>query len=427
MSGGLVTGTKSDLSEVAFQLEGKSLPAFNPSMLQSELLKAERPLLKFETVSLRDAVASMPVEDQEKIKKILAEDPRLSRHREGELTYNKELVDLSPEHAARLTASLSKGLAPESQRIIGQFIDFYCGYLRAFPNPSETEPVANLFNYLTDPKKNWTAIMAVNDQGKVIASCSGEIITAKSDTEEMLVAMNEHTWVDSTYRGQNLGGSISEKFSQHCQKLGAVGEMIEVEIPFLLTKDPRAFSMEDPKARAKFWTSPEPEGLGWPIDPFSRMSFWGKLGFGVLCGGDPPSPIPYVGISMELGKVECCDVLSFCFKPYGDDFNPVISKTLYKSMLVAFQETIDPNATLYPELVRVLKEVDEKFPDQLYIVGFKDPNINEILMRSVEPRSNCVQEDIQHCVTRLADPTITATEQDILEKSLLCLTKQIET
>jgi hypothetical protein len=382
------------------------------------------PELKIATLSLRDIMSVIPSAELQSIKNILALDNRLENCRAAILAENPGLNALSPELATPMVASLGRGQSEDTQKALTSLINFYLGYLRAFPLKSETEPLANLINYLTDPEKNWTAIMALSDDGKILGACSGEIIDVTTSTGTVKIAMNEHAWVDASFRRQGIGQFISRKFDEHAKAFDAIGVFAEVESPYCLTTDERGLTQENERERRKYWTDPPPEGRGWPIDPFRRLAFWGHDGYQLICSGEPPVSIPYVQVSMELGEVGCCDVVIPVFKAFKSEYQMAFSKELYRALVIAFQKTIDPEAPFYPELVRTLREIDETPGEMLHMIGLKGATLNEALETSAQYKLNCAQTDLAYCHTRLLDSTMSESERRVIEKTKAFLESQ---
>jgi hypothetical protein len=382
------------------------------------------PEIKIETLSLRDIMSVIPRTELQSIKNILALDNRLENCRAAILAENPGLKALSPELATPMVATLGKGLSEDTQKALTSLVNFYLGYLRAFPLKSETEPLANLVNYMTDPEKNWTAIMAISEDGKILGACSGEIIDVTISTGSVKIAMNEHAWVDASFRRQGIGQFISRKFDEHAKSFDAIGVFAEVENPYCLTTDEQGLSQENERERRKYWTDPPPEGRGWPIDPFRRLAFWGHDGYRLVCSGEPPVPIPYVQVSMELGEVGCCDVVIPVFKAFKTEYQMGFSKELYRALVLAFQKTIDPEAPFYPELVRTLREIDETPGETLHMIGLEGATLNEALKTSAQYKLNCAQTDLAYCHTRLSDSTMSTSERRVIEKAKAFLESQ---
>jgi hypothetical protein len=367
----------------------------------------------FDVVSLRERVSALPVGDSDKLSSIVANDPSLETMRSKLLQDNPTLKDLSPELAEKIAQEISKELSPEAKPIVVTLVDFYCGYLRPFPDITETEPLQSLMGYLKD-LPTWDVLMAQDKTtGKVIGACSGQIVDVACSSGDFKIAWNEHTWVDKDARQSRIGSTLASEFTERAKLEGAVGVVIETDNPYLITKDERGFNHENQSERSKFWT----DELGQSMDPFNRFQFWGKQGFGVVVGADGKTPAPYEQISMDLGNVDSCKTINLAFQPASLEYRESLSKEMYKAAIVALQETIDENARFYPDLVRTLQQIDALPGDTLRFVPLNTPGIDKVMIAARPTKEGAELKDLEYCSRRLANSSISEAEKEVLVKT----------
>lgn len=367
----------------------------------------------FDVVSLRERVSALPVGDADKLSTILANDPSLETMRSTLSRENPTLKDLSPELAEKIAQEISKELSPEAKPIVATLVDFYCGYLRPFPDITETEPLQSLMGYLKD-LPTWDVLMAQDKTtGKVIGACSGQIVDVPCASGDFKIAWNEHTWVDKDARQARIGSTLASKFTAYAKLEGAIGVVIETDNPYLITNDERGFNHKNQSERSKFWT----DELGQSMDPFNRFQFWGKQGFGVVVGADGKTPAPYEQISMDLGKVDSCKTINLAFQPASFEYRESLPKEMYKAAIVALQETIDENARFYPDLVRTLRQIDALPGDTMRFVPLNTPDIDKVMIAGRPAKEGAEQKDLEYCSQRLTNSSISEAEREVLLKT----------
>lgn len=380
---------------------------------KKENLEANKLKIGFNIVSLRERVGTMAEVDLNKLTSFLDTDPSLEKIRSELVNNNSAIKDLSPALAEKIAEEISKGMTASSKPIVATLVDFYCGYLRPFPDVTETEPLQSLMGYLKN-LSTWDVFMAQDrNTGKVIGACSGQIVGVNCATGNFKIAWNEHTWVDKDARQSQIGSTLAKSFTQHATQQGAIGVVIETDNPYLITKDERGFNHKDKEKRAKFWT----DELGQSMDPFNRFQFWGKQGFGVVVGQDGKTPAPYEQISMDLGKIDSCKTINLAFQPILHEYQEQLPKDMYKAALLALQETIDENARFYPDLVRTMQQIDALPGETLRFVPLNKDNIDAV-MRAARPTKEATElKDLEYCSQRLTDRLISQEEKEILSKT----------
>ena len=376
--------------------------------------RAVTPKVYFDVISMREVISTMPAADLEKFTALVEKDPSLIEARTGAIKADSSLVDISAKLAAQVAENIGVSLSAEARPALNTVVDFYFGYLRPFPDITETEPLSSLLGYLRD-NPNWDVRMAKNETGLIIGACSGQLVEVPYVDGDFKIGWNEHTWVDKDSRRGGVGEELARLFKEHTASLGSIGVAIETDNPFLITRDPRAFNHADPAARGHFWTSTE-DGLGQAMDPFQRFKFWGGQGFGVICAGDPPTPISYTQISMALGEVGSCETINLAFLPTSEKYANSMPKAMYVAALVALQNTIDENSSMYPEMVRTIKQIEDTPGDRLSFVKLTDPKINEVLERGRESKAEAPEKDLAYCNARLSGE-LSESERDVLSKS----------
>jgi GNAT superfamily N-acetyltransferase len=397
-------------------INGKSpLPeAFRGDLSQGSLAVAGGPKIDVELVSLRETMSRMPARDLDKLCKILDSDPALERMRHS-LMKRTGLEDISPALAKEVAEEIASHLSPISRPAVAILVDFYFGYLRPFPDITETEPLQSLVGYLKNLPE-WDVVLARKD-GRTIAACSGQVVDVPCALGNFRIGWNEHTWVDKDERTKGLGAAVAAVFSARAARDGAIGVVIETDNPYLMTTDEAGFNHEDPAARKSFWVDDQ----GQSMDPFQRFQFWGKQGFSAIVGQDGVSPAPYEQISMDLGEVGSCQTIGLAFQPAKEEYKNGMPKAMYKAALLALQETIDENAGAYPDLVRTMKQIDELAGDTLKLVPLNTPNIDEVLIRARPSKEGATETDIKYCEEKLKDPSISEEVRDILQKTKIYL------
>jgi hypothetical protein len=389
-------------------------PTANP---QQDKLK-----IGFDIVSLRERIGTMSAADADTLASILTDDPSLETMRSKVLNDNPSVKDLSPELAEKIALEISKDLSPASKPVIATLVDFYCGYLRPFPDVTETEPLQSLMGYLKD-LPTWDVLMAQDKAtGKVIGACSGQIVDVPCDGGNFKIAWNEHTWVDKDARKSAIGSTLASSFTKRAQQEGAIGVVIETDNPYLITKDDRGFNHQNRDERGRFWT----EELGQSMDPFNRFQFWGKQGFGVVVGEDGKTPAPYEQISMDLGKIDSCKTINLAFHPTSPEYRESLPKDMYKAAIVALQETIDENARFYPDLVRTLQQIDDLQGDTLRFIPLNTPNIDKVMIEARPTKEGTELKDLEYCSQRLMDRSISKEEEEILSQTKRFLSRTIQ-
>lgn len=392
-------------------------PSVSPDPLSStrpkEELEADKLKIGFDIVSLRERVGTMPAIDTERLASILDSDPSLETIRSNLVEQHPGIKDLSPELAEKIAQEMSKDLSPVSKPVVATLVDFYCGYLRPFPDVTETEPLQSLMGYIKD-LPTWDVLMAQDKTtGRVIGACSGQIVDVPCARGEFKIAWNEHTWVDKDARQSKIGSTLASSFTARATREGAIGVVIETDNPYLITKDERGFNHGDKTERAKFWT----EELGQSMDPFNRFQFWGKQGFGVVVGEDGKTPAPYEQISMDLGKIDSCKTINLAFQPTSLEYQEQLPKDMYKAALLALQETIDENARFYPDLVRTMRQIDTLPGDTLRFVPLNTPTIDAVMIAARPTKEATELKDLEYCSQRLMDRSISEEEKEILSKT----------
>lgn len=389
-----------------------------PNLLVNNNFAAEQravtPKVYFDVISMREVISTMPAADLEKFTALVEKDPSLIEARTGAINADSSLVDISAKIAAQVAENIGVSLSAEARPALNTVVDFYFGYLRPFPDITETEPLSSLLGYIRD-NPNWDVRMAKNESGSIIGACSGQLVEVPYVGGDFKIGWNEHTWVDKDSRRLGVAENLAGLFKEHTARLGSIGVVIETDNPFLITDDQRAFNHADPAARSHFWTSPE-DGLGQSMDPFQRFKFWGGQGFGVICAGDPPTPISYTQISMALGEVGSCETINLAFLPTSEKYANSMPKAMYVAALVALQNTIDENSSMYPEMVRTIKQIEDTPGDRLSFVKLTDPKINEVLERGRESKAEAPEKDLAYCNARLSGE-LSESERDVLSKS----------
>ena len=89
---------------------------------------------------------------------------------------------------------------------------------------------------------------------------------------------------------------------------------------------------------------------------------------------------------------------------------------MYVAALVALQNTIDENSSMYPEMVRTIKQIEDTPGDRLSFVKLTDPKINEVLERGRESKAEAPEKDLAYCNARLSGE-LSESERDVLSKS----------
>lgn len=379
---------------------------------KKEKLEADKLTIGFNIVSLRERVGTMAEVDLDKLTSFLDTDPSLEKIRSELVKKNPAIKDLSPALAEKIAEEISKGMTASSKPIVATLVDFYCGYLRPFPDVTETEPLQSLVGYLKN-LPTWDVLMAQDkNTEKVIGACSGQIVDVLYATDNFKIAWNEHTWVDKDARQSKIGSTLANSFTQHATREGAIGVVIETDNPYLITKDERGFQ-RDKEERAKFWT----DELGQSMDPFNRFQFWGKQGFGVVVGQDGKTPAPYEQISMDLGKIDSCKTINLAFQPTSHEYQEQLPKGMYKAALLALQETIDENARFYPDLVRTMQQIDALPGEALRFVPLNQHNIDAVMIAARPTKEATELKDLEYCSQRLTDRSISQEEKEILSKT----------
>lgn len=405
----------------ALSITASNLPVDNHFSSQ---LRDMTPKVYFDVISMRDVISTMPAADLKKFTALVENDPSLIEARTSAINVDRSLVDISAKLAAQVAENIGASLSKEARPALNTVVDFYFGYLRPFPDITETEPLSSLLGYLRD-NPNWDVRMAKNEAGAVVGACSGQLVNVAYSGGDFKIGWNEHTWVDEATRRSGVGQTLAGLFRDHTASLGSIGVVIETDNPFLITKDPRAFTHADPIARGHFWTSPT-DGLGQSLDPFQRFKFWGGQGFGVICAGDTPTPIPYTQVSMVLGEVGSCETINLAFLPTSEKYANSMPKGMYVAALVALQNTIDENSSMYPEMVRTIKQIQDTPGEMLSFVKLTDPNINEVLERGRASKAGAAEKDLAYCDQRLSG-NISEAEREIVLQSREYLVKSLNT
>lgn len=382
-----------------------------------ELLKitppeACSPQLAYSIVSLRDLFNSISDADQTAIVNLLEDDPWLEKACAQVRKGQNDVGENSPELASAVSQLLKEGVSADSHSQLTTLVEFYFGYRRPFPNLDEVDPLKNLMEYIrTSP--GWDAIMAQGLDGRILGGCCGQIVKVHFPSGTVNVAWNEHTYVDKEFRRNGIGNALDAAFTERALKNNSIGIVIEFDNGYLLTNDPKAFD-NDTTIRGSYWT----DILGEEMDPFARTPFWDANGYRLLVVGNPPTPADWITIRMnpETGP---CDGLSAAFKPLNQKYKDGLSLAEHLAVCQAFNETIDENATLYPEFVRTRENIalqgDDSDPVRL--LSLKDPAINEILSRARVAKENAARRDLNYCDLRLQNPEISDSEREILEIS----------
>lgn len=377
--------------------------------------------LQYTITSLRNELRDLAPQAIEAIERTVAADPSLECAQQTALRNSPRLTPLSHEHAQATTALISKSLPPETHRYVSLLTRFYFGYLSSFPDPTETEPLLDLLTYLRVLPR-WDALLAYDaSTGRVLGGCSGQTVEVQTATAHFQVAWIEHIWTDPSLRQHRIGSTLQRAFAQHAQDVGAACLLIEIDNPFLLSSDPRGFNHSDLVGRRRFWM----EEMKHAMDPFDRLYYWSKLGFGILVADSSGSVAPYEQISLDCERLASNPFLSIAVAPLDGAFTPLILKGAYTEAIVALQSTIDPDARLYPELTRTVEQLT-KLPDEdLRWISLDDPRAESALRNARNYAGDRTQLDLAYCKTQLLNQDITARERVILTQTAARLASKV--
>jgi hypothetical protein len=351
------------------------------------------------------------------ISDLVTSDPALERARETALSEIPSCINLSEAHAEVTIAQICKSLPIEMHPSLSLLVRFYFGYLRPFPDPSETEPLLNLLSYLREIP-TWDALLAKDSvSGKILGACSGQVIEVRDTNPRLTIAWNEHTWAAAEARGRGVGSSLARAFADVARQHGASLVIIEIDNPYLITSDPRAFDHSDVQARRHFWK----EEMNHAMDPFDRIAYWASLGFGLLIAEKSFLPAPYEQISLDCGKLPPCRSINIAVSALDRDLEITLPKETYARMLVALQQTIDPHAQYYPELVRTSKQIAEILDDEFRVLPLASPQLETFLKRAQVLKAHADHIDRAYCVSQLSTPGLPSREREILQNTLSLL------
>lgn len=379
--------------------------------------------LQYTITSLRKELRDLASHAIEAIERSVAADPSLESARQAALSESPRLVALSHEHAQATAALISNSLPRETHRYVSLLTSFYFGYLRSFPDPTETEPLLDLLIYLRVLPR-WDALLAYDaGTGRILGGCSGQVVEIETTTTQCKVAWNEHTWVDPTLRQHRIGSTLHRAFAEHAQDLGAAYLVIEIDNPFLLSSDPRGFNHSDPLDRRRFWI----EEMQQAMDPFDRLRYWSKLGFGILVAESAGCPAPYEQISLDCERLDSNPCLSIAVAPLDGALVSRVLKSTYAEGIVALQSTIDPDARVYPELSRAVEQLATLPDEDLRWISLEDPLTESALRNARNYARDTTQLDLLYCKTRLLNQEISPRERAILNQTAARLSARAST
>ncbi len=367
--------------------------------------------------SLRKELATMSQAAFDAITDLVASDPALERARAAAISETPSCSNLSRAHAEATIARICSSLPDETHPSVSLLVNFYFGYLRPFPDPSETEPLLSLLSYLRD-LPTWDVLLAKDSvSGQILGACSGQILEVADIVPSLTLAWNEHTWVADEARGRGIGSALARAFADVARQHGASFVIIEIDNPYLLTADSRGFDHSQVQARRHFWT----QEMKHAMDPFDRIAYWASLGFGLLIAERSCLPAPYEQISLDCGKLPSCGSINIAVAPINDEALISLPKDSYARILVALQQTVDHDARCYPELVRTLKQIEEIDDDSLGVLPLTSPQLETFLRRAQTLKAHAHRDDRAYCLRKLSSSSLSVRERFILEQTLTLL------
>ena len=240
-----------------------------------------------------------PLPDTEitKLENILSKDPYLhdGRGQTGDtviMATKEQAQALVNKYAGGILHDGSKqgALSHEAKVAFAALAAWYQEYRASFPDPSETEPLANHLEYLKltrDKEMNWGICVFTDHEGRVRSAFSGQVLEVHTKAGDLKFGWGEHIFAAKDMRGQGNGAKALRGFEEQMNSTFGKTALttIEVDNPFgILDKNvpenAKYFDHANISTQRQAWT--DPEGMNMAMNPFERMKVWHNLGFQLL-------------------------------------------------------------------------------------------------------------------------------------------------
>jgi hypothetical protein len=246
-------------------------------------------------------------------------------------------------------------------------------YRRAFRDVSKTEPLSRIFEYLTDPARQWDAMVMVDEGGLPIAAASGQLLKVPMGGAPRRVLWNEHTWVDPQARRDGRGAKIYRALEDRF--LPAL-VLIEIDNPFGMPTCAASESMCAPLDQAGLTAS-----LG-------RVKFWSHLGFemvSVKTRSGAAIPFPYTQISLNAAAGQRpCEGLFIACRVLAPELRGLLRKEDFERLYYSTQSTIDPACNEYPSYQATLKHIRKVQKSVMFAPITSEVAVNALAANVVE-------------------------------------------
>lgn len=364
---------------------------FYKDRIITKLTFADNAEIKQEVITFRKLYSKTLSEaDRNNINRILAIDPFFNGGAPGTTPEGKVSVATRPQ-ALDLLNIYSEGgdfqykdsegkmqnaalapLSPKARKALTALATWYLGYRENFPDPTETQPLRNIFSLITgtmDGHLKWDICTILSEKGDILSAFSGQAIKAGG----LAMAWGEHIYCSKEARGHGYGAKALEKFNQAASELCGKtdGFMLEMDNPFAMIRDFdnvenfAYFNHSDRAAQRAAWT--DPNGMNMAMNPFERMKVWHKLGFKLVAVQRSDleklglTAMPYTQIPLDSSIGKPCEILVIAIKP-GKQLESDINsgKVTAKNIFEVYREmmrSISPTFESEPSYQATAKEL----------------------------------------------------------------------
>lgn len=243
-------------------------------------------------------------------------------------------------------------VSASARRALKALMQYHHAYRSAFPDPTETEPLAVILEYLVDRDRQWDVMVMVNEYGMPIAAASGQLLQVKMAGSIRRILWNEHTWVEPQARGSGCGAAIFRALEDRFLPSLTV---IEIDNPFFVgssTAHNRAPSTDVACAMQQHHTA------GASI---RRLHFWSRLGFEMVSVPNRRKvavPFPYTQISMDpTSGQRPCESLFIACRVLAPELRTMLQTSDMTNLYHAMQASVDPAYEEFPSFQSTMKHI----------------------------------------------------------------------